>query len=122
MHPDGKDAASAVEETLLAWRRPISGYRNIERPRGRFGMQTLRFFMALFQRGRVQRGFSPVPVQKPGLEDIARSTFRIQYPLSPLFSLGNSDDGPSNALTFPPSPGGPIQLTRREKERERERV
>lgn len=38
---------------------------------------------------------------KGGLEDIACSTFPIQYLLSPLFFLRNSDDAPSNALTFP---------------------
>lgn len=48
---------SALKKKHSSRHQPISGYRNIERPRG---MQTPRFFMALFQHTPDQRGFSPV--------------------------------------------------------------
>ena len=118
-----------------AWRRPISGYRNIERPRGDSACKPYGFSWLYSSVAAFNEVFHRCAgVQKAGLEDIARSTFRIQYPLSPLFSLGNSDDGPSNALTFPPSPhfqplagrhlcflADLIQRTTREREKERER-
>lgn len=90
VHPDGEDVDWRRNTPGGAGWRPISEYRNIERPRRdlawRLGAQTPRFFVALFQHAPRSTRFPSGSGAKGGLQDIACSTFPIQYLLSPLFS------------------------------------
>lgn len=104
MHSDGEDVGWRRNTPGGAGWRPISGYRNIERPRRdlawRLGAQTPRFFVALFQHAPFNEVSQRLwcKGRPPGY-----CLLDISNPISTIaaFFLRNSDDAPSNALTFP---------------------
>lgn len=104
MHRDGENVDWRRNTPGGAGWRPISGYRNIERPRRdlawRLGAQTPRFFVALFQHAPFNEVSQRLwcKGRPPGY-----CLLDISNPISTIaaFFLRNSDDAPSNALTFP---------------------